>query len=1076
MKTELPPDQPIGISSRIVSVFLQGPLPVTLIIGALLAGVIALILTPREEEPQIIVPLADVLVSAPGLSAEQVERQVATPLEKILYQIDGVEYVYSMSREGQAIVTVRFYVGENRENSLVKIYNKIQSNLDIVRPSVASWVVKPIEIDDVPIVIATLWSEDPGRTSDAELRRLAEEVELALQSVPNTNRVSVVGGRPRTIRVELKPEALAARRTAPLEVVDALRIHNTQVPAGQVDRADQVIQVDAGAFIGGVEELRNLVVNVVDGIPVYLKDVAEVIDGPQEAESYSWMGFGPASGRPKDGQFHPAVAIAIAKKRGTNAVWVARDVERTLDKLQESLFPPGVHYSITRDYGETADEKVNELVEGLAVAVFTVIIFIGLVLGWRAALIVALAVPVCYGATMLINLLAGYTINRVTLFAMILALGLLVDDPITDVENIERYYRMGRHKPRLAILLAVQEIRPSMIMATIAVILSFVPMFFITGMMGPYMRPMALNVPLTIFMSLIVAFCVTPFLSRVFLKRHAPGRSDEPEYDVHRTPLFKIYNFLLRPLLVHRSLGWAFLGVIALLFAVAVALPAFRLVPLKMLPFDNKNEFQVVIDMDEGTTLERTDGAARALARYLQTVPEVRDVTGYVGLASPMDFNGLVRHYFLRQGANVADLRVNLLDKKHRQQQSHAIVLRIREDLDKIAAQYGANIKLVESPPGPPVIATVTAEIHGEPDVPYAEFQQAALATAARLRREPLVVDIDTSVEADQTRLLFKTDKEKATLSGVGTADIAQTIALAVGGVDATTLNIPAEANPLPIDVRLPRAMRSDRAAMAGLQVKGRPGITKIREGASLLDAPQPLVALGELGEVTEGLADKTIYHKNLKRVAYVYAEMAGRAPADAVLDVGADLQPEGTVSAAPSEPRPLAGRTYFKLGSGEPWSLPAGTEAKWSGEGEWKITLDVFRDLGIAFGAALVGILPHSRHSDRVDGDLGHHDAGHPADDDRHHAGLLAAKPLRRARGGGPAQSGFLHGHGNDRHDRACGHRRAQLGHPDRLHPSRPAPGHEPGRGAHYVRRDPHPPDLPDRRDGPAGQHRHHA
>jgi multidrug efflux pump subunit AcrB len=946
-----------------VSRFLQGPLPVLVIVLSLLAGIVALGLTAREEEPQIVVPLADVLVSAPGLSAEQVERQVATPLEKLLYQIDGVEYVYSMSRESGTVVTVRFRVGEDRVGSLVKIYNKIQSNVDQVPPVVKNWVVKPVEIDDVPVVVATLWSEQPERSGDAELRRLAEEVAINLQSIQNTNRVEVVGGRPRTIRVELRPDALAARHTAPLEVAWALGVHNQQLPAGEIEQRNAVLQVEAGAFIRDARELEALVANVVDGVPVYLRDVAAVLDGPAEVDNYTWIGFGPASQRSSDGEFYPAVAISVAKKKGTNAVWVARDVERRLEELSKTLFPSGVHFTITRDNGETANEKVNELVEALVVAVLTVIIFIGLFLGWRAALVVALAVPVCYGATLLINLFFGYSINRVTLFALILALGLLVDDPITDVENIERYFHIGKWSPKRTVLLAVQEIRPALIMSTLAVILSFLPLFFITGMMGPYMRPMALNVPLTIFMSLIVAFCVTPYLSLKLLSHRSgsgAGGSVHAEYDVRRTPLYRIYDFLLRPLLCHRWMSWAFLSGIAALFALAVILPAFRLVPLKMLPFDNKNEFQIVVDMDTGVTLETTEAVTRELARYLRTVPEVKDFTGYVGLASPMDFNGLVRHYFLRKGAHVADLRVGLLPKKQRAQQSHEILLRIRQDLETLASRYNARIKLVELPAGPPVISTITAEIHGDPDTPYETFQQAARVTAERLRKEERVVEVDTSVEADQTRLLFVTDKEKAALSGVGTEEIAQTIALATGGLSATTLNIPTEVNALPVLLRLQREVRSSPDALASLYIKGRPGIAKIRQGVGLRDAPTPLVPLSELGTFQDRMVDKTIYHKNLERVAYVFADTAGRPPADVILDVQADEvrgTSSTTVQAGAETARPLAQRHYFNLGAGLDWSLPAGTRAVWSGEGEWKITLDVFRDLGIAFGAALVGM-----------------------------------------------------------------------------------------------------------------------
>jgi multidrug efflux pump subunit AcrB len=941
----------LALSARIVQLFLSGPLPVLLIVLTLLAGLISLYLTPREEEPQIVVPLADVFVNAPGLSARQVERQVATPLEKLLYQIDGVEYVYSMSMKGRAVVTVRFYVGQNREASLVKIYNKVFSNTDLAPNVVTSWVVKPVEIDDVPIVIATLYSKDPERYDDYALRRLAEEAEIKLQSIPNTNLITVVSGRPRVIRIEMDSESLAAHRTSPLDLDFALSASNLRMEAGSFEELDRIVQVDSGDFVRTPEDVRNLVVNVVDGIPVYLKDVAEVLDGPGEIENSSWIGFGPASPKKDKASFSPAVGIAVAKKKGTNAVWVAQDVEKKLEELKASFFPPEVDYKITRNYGETANEKVNELVEALAVAVFTVVIFIGLVLGWRAALVVALAVPVCYGATLAINLLAGYTINRVTLFALILALGLLVDDPITDVENIERYYAMKKFGARKSILHAVQEVRPALIASTIAVVLSFVPMFFITGMMGPYMRPMALNVPLTILMSMVVAFCVTPFLALKLLKHKEAGHGEQA-YDVKETLLYRLYGLVLRPLIRTRSLSWLFLAVVVALFFASILLPAFRSVPLKMLPFDNKNEFQILIDMPEGTTLQSSDRVARRLAELLRTVPEVESFVAYAGSPSPMDFNGMVRHYYLRRGGHKADLRVVLAPKAKRLHQSHELVLRLRHAIEAVAQEYGAKIKIVEAPPGPPVISTLTAEIRGADETPYETLQAAAHNVAARLAREPLVVDIDTTVEEDQEEVLFVADKEKAALSGVSTEDIAKSLRIALDGSEGHHLLLDTEAHPLEMQLRLPRTRRSSIEELGSLYVKGRPGITKVREGGSLRDAPQPAVQIREIGSFESNKVDKTIYHKNLRPVAYVFAEMAGRAPADAVLDVGADLGQTGAAN-----PRPLAGRTYFKAGGGDPWTVPEGAKVVWSGEGEWKITLDVFRDLGLAFGAALLGI-----------------------------------------------------------------------------------------------------------------------
>lgn len=929
---------------------MQSPLPLFLLLAAFVGGIVALTITAREEEPQIVVPMADVLVAAPGLSAQQVERQIATPLEKLLYQIDGVEYVYSMSRADQCVVTVRFYVGQDREDSLVKIYNKVFSQIDRVPAAVQSWVVKPIEVDDVPIVVALLWSEDPVLTGDHELRRLAEEIEHDLQSIRNTNRIEVTGGRPRQIRVELDPEALAARRTAPLEVAWALDVSNKLLPAGDVQIQDQNIAVEAGEFIRSAADLEKLVINVVDGVPVYLEDVARISDGPAEPTAYTWLGFGPASGLlTQHPGIYPAVALAIAKQKGANAVRVSNEVEEYFIRLKQDIFPPEVNYRIIRNYGRTADEKINNLVSSLLVAVLTVTIFIGIFLGWRAALVVGLAVPVCYGITLALDMFAGYTINRVTLFALILSLGLLVDDPITGVDNIERYMQTGRHPRRRGIVLAMGEIRGALIMSTIAIILAFAPLYFITGMMGPYMAPMAFNVPVSVLASTLVAFLITPWLAFKLLK---PARQ-RSAVSVTGTGLYRAYAFLLKPLLATRRRSWLFLAVVGLIFCGSIVLPALRLVPLKLLPYDNKDEFQVVVDMPENTTLERTQGAVSAINAYLRQVPEVRDYTAFVGVPSPMDFNGMVRHYYLRRGPHTADIRVTLAERRRRSQQSHAILLRIRRDMEAIARTYNANIKLVEVPPGPPVISTVTVELYGSKATPYSVLQQAAGILEDRLNREPFVVDVDTSVEAKQQKIIFIPDREKAALSGVGTLDIAQTIHLANNGLIAGYMQIPSEVNPLPVVLRLPFESRSSARALAALRIKGRPGILKIREKAGLRDAPRPLVSLAELGEIRWSRQDKAIYHKNLRPVVYVFAEGAGRSPAEIVLDVAGDMESGSTRT----DPLPLKGRTYLLPGSGISWSLPEGIRAVWNGEGEWEITLRVFRDLGIAFGVALLGI-----------------------------------------------------------------------------------------------------------------------
>jgi multidrug efflux pump subunit AcrB len=963
--------------TRLVDGFLRGDVSLMLIAISLLLGLAALLLTPREEEPQIVVPMADVLVSAPGLSAKEVESQVTTRLEKLLWQVDGVEYVYSMSRPGECVVTVRFFVGENREASLVKLYNKLHSNIDAVPPVVEGWVVKPVEIDDVPIVNFTLWSRDADRHGPFELRRVAEEIEKEFQAIPNTNRVRVIGGLPRRVRVELDPARLAARQTTTADVTRALAAGNIHGRAGSFQQEDQEILVETGEFFTSAEEIEDLVIRVVDDRPVYLKNVADITDGPIEVDNYTWIGFGPADEKvatddgnvsARDppvapGELYPAVHIAVAKRKGSNAVWVADAVEARMKELAAEQLPDGIAWRITRNYGETANEKVNELVESLGIAVLTVIGLIGLMLGWRPALVIAVAIPVCYSLTLFVNLMVGYTINRVTMFALILALGLLVDDPITDVENIARYFRMRILPSREALLRAVQEVRPALILSTLAIIVSFLPLMFITGMMGPYMAPMALNVPLTVTTSTLVSFFVTPWLALVALRRlnERPHRDeaatakddDSEDAELSKSPMYRTFRTILLPVLNSRWLSLAVLAGIGVLFMAAMAPGVLRRVPLKMLPYDNKNEFHIVIDMPESSTLERTDAVARQLSQYLAGVNEVRDITLYSGVASPMDFNGMVRHYFMRRGPNLAEIRVNLAHKDQREQQSHDVLLRIRDDLTKIARDAGARVKLVEVPPGPPVLATLTGEVYGPPDASYEDLIAAARRVESRLRREPGIVDVDSSAEDRQTRFVFVPDKPKAALSGISAEEIVRTLTVALSGAKSTVLHPPHEVDPLWVELRFPRERRSSIEDLENLFLRGASG---------------KIVQLGELGKFIEDVNEQTIYHKNLKRVVFVYGEVAGRPPAEAIIDMQVDQQSSSQSIEADDEevgdadalPRPAsdaAGRTWLTPGGGDAWNLPEGYRVSWAGEGEWKITLDVFRDLGLAFAAAQIGI-----------------------------------------------------------------------------------------------------------------------
>ena len=917
-----------SFGSGLIEAFLRGNLAILLILLSLAVGGVALLVTPREEDPQIVVPLANIMVSYPGGSAEEVENLVAARLERLLYQIDGVEYVYSMSRPGQAVVTVRFYVGQDREESLIKLYNKIFQNLDKTTPGIAGWVVKPVEIDDVPVVSVTLYSD---RYDTHELYRVAEETVDKLQHVKDTSTISIHGGQPRVVHIYLDPERLAAHGLSALELAGALKASNAQLAAGSFEQGNATVRVETGPFLKNAREVMNLVVGLHDNRPVYLRDVARVEDGPAEVDSYTRIGFGPAAGAEfgisdlrssisgqqstidnrQSAISFPAVTIAVAKKKGSNAVSVTREVQEALEALRGNVIPDAVQSRVTRDYGATADEKVNDLVKNLVEAIITVIALIAIVMNWRLGLIVAFAVPITYALTLMVNLLAGYTINRVTLFALILALGLLVDDPIVAVENIYRHLGLRKQGKLDAISTAMGEIMQPVTLATLSVIAAFLPMFFITGMMGPYMRPMALNVPLAMLASLLVSFAITPWVSSKLLKEGPPAGHDEAS-DVRSTGVYRFYARVIRPFLESPARARGLLWITAVLFAGSLAL-ALGVVPLKMLPFDNKNEFQVVVDMPEAATLEQTDAVIRDLEAFLRTQPEITDFTTYAGAASPMDFNGLVRHYYLRRGPSVGEVRVNLLHRKEREASSHEIVLRIRAAVDAIARRHGANLKLVEVPPGPPVLSTVVAEIYGQPEHAYADLVEQAEAVAARMAQEKGMVDVDLTAESPQPQLTFRVDREKAALNGISTEAIAQTVALALGGLPAGTLHAEGEQNELALVLRLPRASRSSAADLAKIPVKGQGG---------------DLVQLGELGRFEEGVVERTIFHKNQERVVYVTAETAGVGPAYPVLALG----------------------SWYKKNP-----LPAGFRIDWRGEGEWKITVDVFRDLGLAFAAALL-------------------------------------------------------------------------------------------------------------------------
>lgn len=912
--------RPPGMVAAMVAPFLSSHLAGVFLILALGLGVAALLVTPREEEPQIIVPVADVIVHAPGAGPEEVEKLVTAPLEKLLWQIDGVEYVYSASKRDQAVITVRFFVGEDRERSLVKLHNKIITHEDLVPPLVSGWLIKPVEIDDVPILTLTLSS---ANHSDYALRRMGEEMLARLSEAPGVSRAEIIGGRYREVRVEPDPMRMAGHGVTFADLERTLAAADTALSAGSLLRSNQQRDVLGQARLVSAQDVAAVVLGVFQGRPVHLRDVAEIIDGPSEPETYARIGFGPASDQADAAGIdqRPAVTLALAKQRGVNAVSLSRDLIAAARDLRPLLLPDDVRMDVTRNYGRTAQDKVDELLWSLAFAVATVVAVLALTMGWRPALVVAVAIPVSFSLALFSSHLLGYTINRVTLFALILSLGLVVDDPITNVDNIKRHMRLGHPTPIWATLAAVAEVFTPVIMSTLAIIACFVPLFFITGMMGPYMAPMAANVPLTVIFSTLCALTIVPWLCHLLMRRQARRTPPRPSSgtDAEETGVpdwvLRAYRAVVEPFLERRGLRLGLAGVVLLLLGLAAALVLLRLVPLKMLPFDNRDEFQVLVDMPEGTPLEATDAVIREMAAHLAALPETVSVLSFTGTASPMDFNGMVRQYYARQGSHLGDIRVNLLPKVQRTRQSHEIALAVRKDLERIARNWSATLHIVELPPGPPVMATLVAEIYGGPEQPYRSLLDGAAHVRTLMEAEDFVVDVDDSRVAERLRLTFVPDREKAALHGVSARDLLLALRSAVAGTMPAALHSSHERQTLPVRVVLPRSLRTSPADLEALHVRAADGV---------------MLPLGELGRFVWEWEGQPILHKNLRRVAYATAETAGLPPAEAVLNLGARLREN---------------------------PLPAGLEAVWRGEGEWKITVDVFRDLGLAFGAAMLGI-----------------------------------------------------------------------------------------------------------------------
>jgi len=901
-------------------------------------------------------------------------------MEKLLWEIPGVEYVYSTSRDGESMVIVRFRVGEDMEASLVKLNQKLASNFDRIPHGVTQPLIKPKSIDDVPILALTFHS---ARYDHLTLRRLVAQVDDSVKQVELVAETQILGGARRQLRVRLDPSELAARNLSPVGIVPMLQQANRQFRAGGLTGGDREVLVDTGAFLRSADEVGAVVVGVHGGRPVYLREVAEVLDGAEEPAHYVFFGLGaghehegvqgeggaPSSGTvPGPGDEQPAVTLTVAKRPGANAISVADDVLRKLAALRGVLIPADVTVSITRNYGETAAEKSNELLLHMGIAVFSVAVLIWITLGWRESGIVAVAIPATLALTLLVFYLYGFTLNRITLFALIFSIGILVDDAIVVVENIVRHFHLpgneGRGWSEIAVE-AVSEVGNPTILATFAVIAAVLPMAFVGGLMGPYMRPIPVGASAAMFWSLLIAFIVTPWASvrmlrwlggEARLKAHAAlhahpeprpvisadGTSCIVDTKAYQSDFFtRLYCRIMVPMVEKARWRWAFLGFNAVLLLGAMATVAVGWVKVKMLPFDNKSEFQVILNMPEGSALERTTQAAREIAAAVRSEPEVTDYQIYAGLAGPFNFNGLVRHYFLRRGANVADIQVNLLPKHARKAQSHDIAKRVRPAVAAIAERYGARVAVAEVPPGPPVLQTLVAEVYGP-----TESSRLALATEVRriFKETDGVVDVDWYVEDDRRKARFVIDKEKAALSGISAETISRTLRIAVDGLSVDLLHVPDEKEDVNVVLEIPRSMRSRPEELLSLRLRSGDGNALPEPGSGLA----PLVPLRELVRLEETTADKSLYRKNLMPVTYVIGDVAGviESPVYAILQMNEKL-------------RALSGGTGKSGEGGLPIlnaAMPfsdAKPSLKW--DGEWHITIEVFRDLGMAFGAVLV-------------------------------------------------------------------------------------------------------------------------
>ncbi|HEX3122526.1 MAG TPA: efflux RND transporter permease subunit [Rhodanobacteraceae bacterium] len=922
----------LGLSGRVARAFLDSPLTPILAIAALLLGLVAVLITPREEEPQIDVTMANVFVPFPGAGVEDVENLVAFPLEQTLAEIEGVKHVYSISRPGAAVITVEFEVGVPRRDAIVRLYNQVYSHQDRVPRDLGAGpaLVRPMGIDDVPVMGLTLWTDDASRGA-TELAEVAHTLETELKRVPGTRDVYTIGAPERAVVVELDTSRLAAYGLAADDLIGALKAANAVSQAGERISDNRDVPVTAGTFLADADEVTHLIIGLKNGEPVYLSDVAAVHRGADLPLRYAWYATPPGKGGPASG-IAPAATLAIAKKPGTNAADITRAVRERVATLAGIVIPQGVHVEVTRDYGLTATDKAQKLIQKLVFATFAVVLLVLFALGWREAIVVGAAVIITLAITLFASWGMGFTINRVSLFALIFSIGILVDDAIVIVENIHRHMALDDRPLLEAIPLAVAEVGGPTILATFTVIAALLPMAFVSGLMGPYMRPIPINASAGMLLSLAVALIVTPWFSLKLLRRHPAADNpagEEKVADVVRTSrLERLFDRLMRPFLSGRSgMRRRRLLFVALTACVllAVALVAVGAVMMKMLPFDNKSEFQVVADLPEGSTLETTNRLLIELATALESVPEVENIQGYAGTSAPINFNGLVRQYYLRQGANAGDLQVNLLDKHLRSRKSHDIAFAVRPQLAEIGSRYGASIKVVEVPPGPPVLAPIVAEVYG-PD--YARSRAAAKDLETRFHATADVVDVDTSVEADSPRQIVVIDRERAANLGLDQATIVGALHTALGGSDATYLQDGRSKYAIPVRLHLSAAAQASVPALLALRVRSRSG---------------QLVALSEVTSMRESGWEKVIFHKDLLPVVYVTGDVAGHS----------DSPLYGMFSMVGSLGREtFGGQTLDQHFIAQPDDTTR-FSVKW--DGEWQITYETFRDMGLAYSVGLL-------------------------------------------------------------------------------------------------------------------------